>query len=184
VLILKKTQEFLEERYGLKTGLDVRDFVKFVDACERPQLLIQQGAEDIDLALILDRDIETASTPSPQDLSALFEEVSHFVYLAFNHQRGRNITPMELELQSEIDRVLVAFHSPLKLESSSQDYILESLHKKTYALEHYERARLLARQFLTNLAAGNPKAWSRSEFSKLSDFFHSDLARKIHLASK
>lgn len=190
---LFEIQVFLEEIYGAKTGLDVRDFVRAIPNLESlGQLVVDQSEKGVlDLALLLDRDILSSwevSQPTPRALSVCFEETSHFVYLAFNHERGRNVTQLELETQSEVDRILLAFHSPhSQLSPEAPDILLRELNEVSYEATlapRYEEARKFANRFLQKLSGGNPKAWSQTEFRLLREFFHSDLSEKIHLSRK
>ncbi|MBP7843879.1 MAG: hypothetical protein KA116_03625 [Proteobacteria bacterium] len=183
MLVLKQIQESLEKHYGLQIGSDVRDFVKYVET-DRSQLIVKQNSEDIDLAILLDRDIFVDWKNQPQNMAETFEEISHFVYLAFNHLQGRNITPLEMELQSEIDRVLLVFHSDVATFNEQKEYILRSLLQRPYADQQYEFSRQLARNFVANLSGGNPSAWTKTEFDKLRRFYHSDLSEKLYLARK
>lgn len=191
---LHKIQLFLEEGYGAHTGIDVRHFVKAQNALKGSgKLLIEQEAEtaDLNIALLLDRDIlaawESWNSPARAQLSALdisvpMEEVSHFVYLSWNHTRGRNVTSLEMEIQSEVDRVFLAFHGELLLPEASALQLLNDLFHKPYTGADYELARLTAARFIRFLGDGNPAAWTETEFRQLREFFHSDLSRKIALS--
>jgi hypothetical protein len=185
---LRQTQVELQEFYGAETGLDVRDFVRLLNKLDgHGKLLIDQNSSDhnVDLALLLDRDIAAAfeaGQSKSQELAVAFEEVSHFVYFSFNHNRGRNVTMLELEAQSEVDRIVLAFHSELRVPPDSQNEILKTLLAQTYSQASYEESRKLASRFVRQLAGGDPRAWTEAEFEKLRKFFHSDLAEKVHLA--
>jgi len=193
--LLRGLQRKLEETYGAVTGLDVTDFVRSV-AGFRPlgQLVVEQApSSDLNVALLLDRDILAAWESRPtvehpsRALSVVFEELSHFVYLAFNHQRGRNITALELEMQSEVDRVLLAFHSPFQLHESNPARLLAELLGNEYEgpeQGRYEASRRAAATFIRHLGGGNPGAWTASEFDALRKFFHSDLSEKLRLSNQ
>jgi len=195
---LQQIQFFLEEQYGARTGLNVSDFVRITPKLDDlGKLIVEQdpSSNDINLALLLDRDIYAAydnSKPSSSNnsyrwMSVSFEEVSHFVYLSYNHNRGRNITSLELELQSEVDRILLAFHSGLTQDRIKHSALLNELYNNSYSQDsHYETARQFAASFVFQLCSevsGNdPRAWTPLEFNKLRKFFHSDLSEKIHLS--
>ncbi|MEO5668956.1 MAG: hypothetical protein ABIR96_12925 [Bdellovibrionota bacterium] len=184
-------QTTLEEFYGAPTGLDVRDFVRTLpNFDELGRLHVEQDPRgDIDLALLLDRDIFSAweSQRHHRATSVICEEVSHFVYLGFNHRRQRNVCALELELQSEVDRILLAFHpkAPEKILVHKQA-LLSELHDSHHASEKsdYERARKWAAQLMRQLSGGDPRAWGAEEMKVLRDFFHRDLGEKIHLLRK
>lgn len=185
---LSRIQTFLEERYGARTGIDVRDFVRPIEKLDRKgEMLVEQASNeaDLNLALLLDRDIlsawEAGRALAPAELAVPFEEVSHFVYLSWNHARGRNVTPIEMEMQSEVDRILLAFHGGWDAGEQNRHELLDQLLHAPYASESYETARRAAAGFVRRLG-GDPRAWTKREFAALADFFHSDLARKLHLS--
>ncbi len=189
--IFYEIQSFLEETYGAKTGLDVRDFIRPVAGLDNlGQLWVDQTQNgDLDVAVLLDRDIlaawEKPQDLSPRALSVSFEEISHFVYLAYNHERKRNITRLELEAQSEVDRILLAFHKTHEAHPHGGENLLNELVAIPYsdqAGSTYEEARELASKFIRNLSGGDPRTWTPTEFEILRKFFHSDLSEKIHLA--
>ncbi len=187
---LELMQIHLEETYGAKTGLQVKEFVRSIAKLDKlGSLVVQtQNNSDLDLALLFDRDIlaafDSSATPSTRALSVTFEEVSHFVYLSFNHQRGRNVTQLEMEIQSEIDRVLLAFHGGPTTPAAQQNELLTELLEKSYSDADYEHARKTAAAFLRQLSGGDPRAWTPGDFTQLRKFFHSDLSEKLHLAKK
>jgi hypothetical protein len=190
---LRWAQLELEEFYGAQTGLDVRDFVRTVPHFEALGLLhIEQNVDegDINLALLLDRDMFSAwqskQALQKRSLGVLLEETSHFVYLGFNHQRGRNISHLEMELQSEVDRIVLAFHpqAPQACRETAQA-LLEELHESPYTQnsksELYETARRWASLLLRRMGQVHPSQWNQAEASLLRKFFHLDLSEKIHL---
>jgi hypothetical protein len=117
-------------------------------------------------------------------VSVPFEEVSHFVYLSFNHNRRRSVTALEMEIQSEVDRILLAYHGSFALPTLTRARLLEELFDKPYEHKNkrYEEARLAASQFMRRLSGGDPHAWTPAEFEQLRKFFHSDLSEKIRMS--
>jgi len=180
---LKSIQDQLEAKYGVSTGLDIRKFIQLKkDHPELGSLLIHQHNDDIDLTVLLDRDIFEAWNCSARAVSVPCEEISHFVYLGYNHQRGRNITRLEMEIQSEVDRVLLAFHGNLDVSKEHQNLLYNEVLNSSYKKTHYEESRIIARNFLTKLK--HPQTWSELEHAKLRKFFHSDLSEKLYLTYK
>jgi hypothetical protein len=187
---LSWAQGTLEDFYGAKTGLDVRDFVRTLpDFPELGRLHVEQDLHrgDLDLALLLDRDLFSAweSSRHHRAVGVICEEVSHFVYLGFNHRRRRNVSALELELQSEIDRILLAFHpaAPANLVSH-RSALLDELCETPYDLAAkatYEDARKWAAALVRSLSGGDPCAWGDRERRLLCDFFHKDLSEKLHM---
>jgi hypothetical protein len=197
--VFKNLQFFLEETYGVKTGLDVSEFIRPLPKLDSlGQLLIDQSNdEEPSVALLLDRDIFEAwcsfsqsSEVSEKDsrrFSVVCEELSHFVYFGYNHQRGRNITALEMEIQSEIDRILLAFHAKLNVTESVKIKLVHELNEISYPTEmgpRYEESRITAKNFLNQLGLKNPQAWAAKEFSILRNFFHNDLPGKLALSKK
>jgi len=113
--------------------------------------------------------------------------VSHFVYLGFNHRRQRNICTLELELQSEVDRILLAFHpeAPEHIVAHKAA-LLSELRDDSYdaSKPDYETSRKWAARLIRSLASGDPSAWSKQDQALLREFFHRDLSEKIHLLGK
>jgi hypothetical protein len=193
---LYSVQSFLEDIYGIKTQLDVRDFVRSIPKLDNLGKLIidQTHSTDPSVALLLDQDILSAwksGQPTEFDntraYSVIVEELSHFVYFAYNHQRGRNITALEMEIQSEIDRILLAFHGSIKVNPDTQTQLLQELFEKPYGPDlpaRYEESRKTAKKFLLGLVTQNPQEWKEPEFNALRDFFHMDLGGKIFLSQK
>lgn len=197
----RNIQARLENIYGAKTGLNVLDFVRTTTDFPRlGEMLINQyeTTRNLDLALIFDRDVlaacgqsaEGADTAVPKNraYAVSFEEVSHFVYLSYNHHRGRDITALELEMQSEVDRILLAFHGPTPWDHALQQQLLQELFLNPYDetdgdQNRYETARAVAANFI-RLIGDNPYAWTPAEFTQLREFFHNDLGGKIHMSRK
>jgi hypothetical protein len=188
---LKSIQGHLEDRYGAATGLNVEDFLRLHPGLPGlGELLVETQTEGpevhLNLALLLDRDIHTAwqSTQNLREIeiSVPFEEVSHFVYLCWNHARGRNVTKLEMEIQAEVDRILLAYHGNLGVSAAQAKTLLESLLEKPYDHAKYEESRQTAAGFVRSLP--DPARWGASEFRRLRAFFHNDLGGKINLSQK
>ncbi len=192
---LLTVQLTLENAYDLETGLDVRDFVlpenNFKELGKLEVVQKTSPQNDLDLALIFDRDILSAFTG---DLSAdddfqhratsvVFEEISHFVYLAYNHNRGQNVTRLEMEIQSEVDRIILAFDERIAVPDNIRESLWLEFMEKNYLQPQYEEARRAALRFTRGLKSENPAAWSRCEKERLLRFFHGDLSQKLFLAS-
>lgn len=121
--ILARLQRGLESLYRVETRLDIDAFVVAEREREavgparspREQLLIQQ-AEDDELAMGLYVDEAAlanleANDPARglnrqnfSDFCLALEGVSHFVYVALCAAAERPVSPLELELQAEVDK--------------------------------------------------------------------------------
>jgi hypothetical protein len=182
---LARVQRHLEDAYGASTGLDIRDFVRTVPGLDAlGQLLVSADEQrDLDLALLLDRDLFSAwslgTRSAPRAHSVVFEEASHFVYLAFNHQRGRDVTSLEMEMQSEVDRILLAFAPSTTVSSAEKESLLRELLHASYTSSAYETSRQTAASFVRSLGP-DPSQWSADAHERLRRFFHSDLGEKLH----
>ena len=191
---LKNIQGHLEDVYGAKTGLDVTDFVRSIkNFTNLGSLVVETESEgDLNIALLLDRDILSCweagqRVEQIRSITVPIGEVSHFVYLGFNHNRGRNITQLEMELQSEIDRLLVAFHGTLPINDATKSQMLKEVFDSAYSAgagDRYEEARKIACSFLRTLSGTDPRAWTTRDFETLRRFFHSDLSEKIFLSQR
>jgi hypothetical protein len=120
--MLARVQRGLERLYRIETNVDVSDYVidertreaMGVHRAPREQLLLAETGGDLELALFIDeRSLANLAANDPaarlddanlQDFLYAVEGVSHFVYVAWRAQRGRPVSPLELELQAEIDK--------------------------------------------------------------------------------
>jgi len=125
---IRPLQHHLEYIYGVSVPLDVDDFLitdpelarRLGDADQREtpeKLLISQDQEDqVDIALYLDSELVArinADDPLAQlhddnlvDFCTALEGVSHFLYLTWNFTLSREVRPLELEMQAEVDKYI------------------------------------------------------------------------------
>jgi hypothetical protein len=125
--VLRALQGGLESMYRVETDLDVCDFLVGGDRngwapegarTPREQLLIKQDESEMQLGLFVDeRTLENLELRDParrldhenlQDFLLAVEGVSHFVYLVHRAKVDRPVSAVELELQAEVDKYLVA----------------------------------------------------------------------------
>jgi hypothetical protein len=124
--ILQALQAGLEGTYRLTPSLDVGDFL--IDASDRrelgaarsaeEQLFVQEHDGELSMGLYLEpRALARLATHDPRrrldddnlgDFLLALEGVSHFVYLAHRAREERRVSAVELELQAEVDKWLVA----------------------------------------------------------------------------
>jgi hypothetical protein len=185
----RQIQNDLESLYQIKTNLDVSEFICSTKNFKSlGALWVNQDNEtDVSLRLMLDQDIFEAALAGHQDPNSLvhsvcFEEVSHFVYLSWNHLLGKNVTAIEMEMQSEIDRIYLAFHGSILLTKQIQDELLLSFLERPYPEERHEFSRLESRRFLRSLESKNPSEWTQNDFDKIRNYFHCGLNSKLALA--
>ncbi len=129
---LNALQQRLEWLYEVRLDYRVGDFVitdpVLANALEgnpgaRPvaeKLLVHQHEDGLDLTLYLDAELlerllqsdalGEGGNPAEQlaDYCTVLEGVSHFLYLGWHATHGRDVTPLELEMQAEIDKYVLS----------------------------------------------------------------------------
>lgn len=151
-------QRTLEHTYEVASPWRVGDFVLSDPALRerlhdsprsRPpeeELLVHHEADAVELSLWLSPGLRrrlSAPRVNAADFTMALEGVSHFLCVAWNASHARAVTPLELELQAEVDKLLglMAFQG----EPPQQP---RHLHRWLYeegvldpALAHHERDR-------------------------------------------
>lgn len=121
--MLDRIQEHLEAIYQIRCEYRARDFVVDAETGEllggtgrgREELLVSEGKEGLELALVLPRGLVGRLLPydgTPHAALAaelpayceVAEGVSHFLYLSRAAALERNVSLLELEAQGEIDK--------------------------------------------------------------------------------
>jgi hypothetical protein len=121
VRVLHELQRALESVYRVAPGHDVRDFVIGPEArnrlglqrAPREQLLLREAPGELEVGLFVDpatlaeleRGLDEANL---QDFLFAVEGVSHFLYVMVRAQSERPFSALELELQAEVDKYLLA----------------------------------------------------------------------------
>ncbi len=122
-MIYQEMQEALELRYDLTLPCQVtpfvshdHDFVRQLTGETRippEMLLVREDTGNLDITLFLEQSLidstsgSNANHHSSKQFDAyctILEGVSHFVYLVWNAQYGRQVKPIEMELQAEVDK--------------------------------------------------------------------------------
>jgi hypothetical protein len=146
-MLLNKLQGELEAIYAIELQHRVHDFViddphvaSLIDnspnARDLPEkLLIHQDGENVDIALYLDSGLikrleendptEMLHNHNIHDFWMALEGISHFLYFAWNVEYERPVSLLELELQAEVDKFILA---ALLLEKQFNGYIPHGLH--------------------------------------------------------
>lgn len=128
--VLEPIQSTIESLHDVATQMDVRAFVVDPETWEKlpgarrdlPEQLFVTGmnsAEEVGLALYIDPDVMAAlRSDDPweclhggnlQHFCIALEGVSHFVLLTWRGMAGGSVSPLELELQAEVDKFLSAW---------------------------------------------------------------------------
>ncbi len=129
-MLLNRLQRHLENIYEVHSGYRVADFLIDDPALARrldntpnardipEKLLIRQDGESLDLALYLAPDLlrrlddndptESLHGENLHDFWMALEGISHFLYLTWNAGHERSVTLLEMELQAEVDKYILA----------------------------------------------------------------------------
>ena len=123
---LNALQQQLERIYELTIGQDVSDYVtsdtsvvkQLVAHSDLPltpeQLFVLEDGEYMDVSLFIEENVlERLASDNPierlhdgnlEDYLTVLEGVSHFLYLLWHAYHDREVSPLELELQAEVDK--------------------------------------------------------------------------------
>lgn len=129
-MLLNRLQGHLERIYEVRSEYRVTDFLiddpvlaQHLDttpnARDIPEkLLIRQEGDAVDLALYLDPELlkrldaddptESLHGNNLHDFWTALEGISHFLYLTWNARHERSVTLLEMELQAEVDKYILA----------------------------------------------------------------------------
>ncbi|MGY6214296.1 hypothetical protein ACW73L_03955 [Methylolobus aquaticus] len=127
---LNVLQQMLEGLYHVEVEHAVEDFVitdpdiarrldeSLTPRENREKLLVSQDGDEVRLALYLDSGIlgcleedcplDELHRDNFEDFLLALEGVSHFLYMSWNASRDRGVTLLELELQAEVDKYVMA----------------------------------------------------------------------------
>ena len=122
-MIYQNMQQEIERRYDLHLPCQVKHFVSHDEKIVKhltgmseigPEvLLVREDSDALDITLFLEKDLVESimdnelparSGKAFDDYCTILEGVSHFVYLVWNAQFGRQVKPIEMELQAEVDK--------------------------------------------------------------------------------
>ena len=177
-MLLNRLQQHLETIYEVRSGYQVADFLindpglaRELDVSETARelpekLLIRKQDEDaVDVALYLDPELLQrleANDPTRSlhgqnlhDFWLALEGISHFLYFTWNAGYERRVSLLEMELQGEVDKYILAallFHSqqqgavPARLyqhlfHNVSYDARLDAAELQRYRSANYFAAR-------------------------------------------
>ena len=129
-MILKKIQDQLEALYRFELEYNVEDFIisdaspqtavqnKIGNHLGQEALLIKQAPEEMEVGLYIDEKIlahldrynpyENLGVHNLNAFCIAVEGVSHFLYLLRSAAKLKPVTQLEMELQAEIDKYLLA----------------------------------------------------------------------------
>jgi hypothetical protein len=183
-MLLDRLQRQLENIYEVRSDYRVGDFLiddpvlaRELDASETARelpekLLIRKrpGEDDVNLGLYLDPELVRrleANDPTQaldgrnlHDFWLAIEGISHFLYFTWNARYERRVSLLEMELQGEVDKYILA---AFLFYSQQQGSVPERLHPHLFRemaydtrlnpaeLERYRRANYFAARFCYSL---------------------------------
>jgi hypothetical protein len=203
--VLARIQLGIEALYRVETRLSIDAFVideetrgaTAPERAPREQLLVREMEGELGLALFVDAAaIATLERHDPSrglsdrnfsDFCLAVEGVSHFVYVAFCAAADRSVSPLELELQAEVDK-----YACCTLIAAGQLNLRRRLYGDvSFAddLDDGERARYRTANSQANRYASTLEhrfvaaARTPAMLAELRDFYRMDLPRKLgHIA--
>jgi len=210
---LIRIQQQMEELYAVERTHHVTDFLitdpSIAQALDgsttesaRPseQLLVMQAEDEINLSLFIDAQVlERLNLDDPyqrlhhgnmSDLCLVLEGVSHFVYVVWSATFDRSLTPMELELQAEIDkyvsmaRMLIDQH-PGPLPKNLHKWLFDKIRFRddlqADSLATYRDANKYARRYCQHLEKSYFRHRQQPDPSReLRQFYRLNRADKLH----
>jgi hypothetical protein len=204
--VLRALQGGLEAMYRVETDLDIADFLVGIgDGRDtREQLLFREHHGEVEIGLFVDeRTLENLELRDParrldeknlQDFLLAVEGVSHFVYLAHRARLERQVSAVELELQAEVDKYLVAL---LVVWNQTGHPPSEALRERLFAnvrfagdLSREERDRYeLANQAAAAYAASLEQRFVKQRavddmLAEVRHFYRKGLAGKLDVVSR
>jgi hypothetical protein len=208
---LHALQTQLETLYDVAAGHAVDDFLIHdpllvrrleADPAARDvpeKLLVCQHGEELDLALYLEAAVlERLAQDDPltrlhggnlEDFLTVLEGVSHFLYLTWNARHARPVSLLELELQAEVDKYVVAAALLGRQHGRRPDYLHHLLFDaavfdaslSAVARARYHRANHAARRYCAWLCRRFPDTRSPQALSsELRRFYRLTQHDKLH----
>jgi len=209
--VLRALQGGLESMYRVETDLDVCDFLVdgerrealHVERAPREQLLIKPEEDGFQLGLFVDeRTLENLAMRDPrrrldeqnlQDFLLAVEGVSHFVYLVHRARQERPVSAVELELQAEVDKYLVALlvswnqtgEPPVDLRERLFTHVSFAGDLSREERQRYELANSAADEYAASLEARYVRPRSIGDMlGEVRRFYRKGLAEKLEYISQ
>jgi hypothetical protein len=153
---LQSIQHLLQRFYALEAAPDVRNFVRDAGPDVRENLLVRERDGHLEIALVLP---EVDGTTSVDHALQLVEGVSHFLLLVERSRTGLPTTRLELELQAEVDKFVVAATSSREMTHDRARRLHDRLYERVTYLHaanteegrRYRLANDLAARFLARV---------------------------------
>lgn len=214
-MICNELQDNLASLYDLNLPCQVQDYICHDELTieqltgrkksSDEELLIQQANDTLEVTLflsehLLDSFTDTADYDSVggsfDDYCTVLEGISHFVYLIWNAQYGRQIKPVEMELQAEVDKFVFSAEKNATFgveagrhvqEAGRSNHELNQLSDKLFQdIQFFPQQEPAIRQRYrtANALASNYCNWlsSHYRFSSGDPHLHAELARFYRLS--
>lgn len=199
-MILKEIQKHLQKLYQLHIPYNIEKYIlkkrkggsiEIGDRCHREVFLIHQKENQLEIGLYIEANILTLlkkQNPFQQltqaNLDSFFvaiEGVSHFIYFLSRAQNNQELTQLEMELQAEIDKYLLATFV-FEYQHKNQPHFLLQYLFENYGLPEdlnveerlrYQEANRFALKFCAQLETNylKHKRWNEA-LSCARQFYH------------
>jgi len=210
VQIIERLQGIIERTYDLENCHRATDFLVTCPEFARvfgfqadgeggtERVLVTQDADQMDLAVYLDRDVVTRLAQHDpvkslhdgnlEDFWTVIEGVSHFVYLIWNAARRRQVTRLELELQAEVDKFVT---TALLVAAQQGGRVPADLHAWLFDLwrldgslqgedaDRYNCANRYAGRYCRRLARNHLRLGGEALFPEIRRFYRFTQSRKM-----
>lgn len=217
-MILRRMQGLLAKLYDAHIEHDPQEFLvsdrrqlerilgpDARDVTDEHVFIVQDGPE-VRVGLFIDQDVlarlarqdpmDALDEQNLQDFCTALEGVSHFHYLLWSLNRGREVSLLELELQAEVDKYASALtlltrqragEFPRRLHATMFDRVKFAPHLTVPIRQRYEEANRHAARYCRELderflhpRRSRPEAW----VSELRRFFRFPHQQKLLAASR
>jgi len=161
-LKVSELQRKLESIYRLEEQPSVEEFLLKQEAGVRSQLILQKDSDGYSIGIQIGIEIlnniesQGLSAVSLQDFCTAAEEISHFTYLYWTISNHRPVSLLDIELQGEIDKFVLAsiyFSNDTLFSKLFEGYSMEEGLSAEERLR-YEEAHRLGKKFCFALLKG------------------------------
>lgn len=200
-------QIHLQKLHVVESSVNICDFLVSEDEFKerealnpRGQVLLKEHSEDVEIAVVISEDIkEQLVAQDPRKLLSLknldaftvvIEEISHFHMLCHRASIHQPLTPLEMELQAEFDKVVLCTQWLYK--QSGDEHLVpllrllfdQSLFLNQSNIEIYRESSRLIANFLFRLAdkkTNSPSLQNERAQEFIKEFFRASMQKKRHL---
>ncbi len=173
--VLRRIDKAIKRLYNLDFSRSVEEFLVVLPQAKQPGALLVAHAPDktLEMGIHLGPTVRKGLKSFPRGLwvewpretlqafTVATEEISHFHYVRYHATQGRQVSQLELEMQGEIDKFLIAYFT--NSESATKDGF-EKLYEQFFLQfrlqvgldeeeqQRYLEANRLAQRFIRKLA--------------------------------